>query len=77
MTGGRIGPDAGWCGLLRSIAAPKSGAEFAFGTNQPHWRCVAFPVPGKWSVQQLVMHMLDSDLVAGERMKRIIAEPRP
>lgn len=38
---------------------------------------VSFPVPGKWSVQQLVVHMEDSDLVAVHRMKRIIAEDKP
>ncbi len=37
----------------------------------------AFPVPGTWSIQQIVMHMMDSDLIAGDRMKRVIAEDRP
>jgi len=37
----------------------------------------AFPVPGTWSIQQLVHHVLDSDLIAVHRMKRIIAEERP
>ncbi len=37
----------------------------------------AFPVPGTWSVQQIVVHLTDSDLVAAYRMKRIIAEERP
>jgi uncharacterized damage-inducible protein DinB len=35
------------------------------------------PVPGTWSIQQVVMHLLDSDLVAADRMKRTIAEPNP
>ena len=38
---------------------------------------LAVPVPGKWSVQQLVQHVLDSDLIASHRMKRIIAEDKP
>jgi len=38
---------------------------------------LAFPVPGTWSIQQIVVHTLDSDLVASHRMKRIIAEERP
>ncbi len=37
----------------------------------------AAPIPGKWSVQQLVLHVLDSDLIASHRMKRIIAEDVP
>jgi len=37
----------------------------------------ATPVPGKWSVQQVVLHVLDSDLIATHRMKRIIAEDVP
>jgi hypothetical protein len=37
----------------------------------------AIPIPGKWSVQQLAVHLLDSDLVGSERMKRVAAQPRP
>ncbi len=37
----------------------------------------AFPVPGTWSIQQILWHMVDSDLIASDRMKRVIAEPRP
>lgn len=37
----------------------------------------AFPVPGTWSIQQIVVHLLDSDLVASHRMKRTIAEDNP
>jgi hypothetical protein len=37
----------------------------------------AFPVPGTWSIQQIVLHMMDSDLIASDRMKRVIAEDRP
>lgn len=33
--------------------------------------------PGKWTIQEIVLHLLDSDLVASERMKRIIAMDRP
>jgi len=38
---------------------------------------LAFPVPGTWSIQQLVIHLLDSDLVMADRMKRVIAEDNP
>ena len=37
----------------------------------------AFPVPGTWSIQQIVMHLMDSDLIASDRMKRLIAEDNP
>jgi hypothetical protein len=32
---------------------------------------------GKWTIQQVVIHLLDSDLIATDRMKRIIAEDNP
>ncbi len=38
---------------------------------------LAVPVAGKWSIQTLVQHVLDSDLIASHRMKRIIAEEMP
>src|SRR4051794_18702918 len=37
----------------------------------------ATPGPGAWSIRQLVVHLLDSDLVGGERMKRVIALDTP
>src|SRR4051812_21816558 len=37
----------------------------------------AFPVPGTWSIQQIVIHLQDSDAVALDRMRRIIAEDNP
>jgi DinB superfamily len=37
----------------------------------------ARPGPGDWSIAELVVHLLDSDLVAGDRIKRLIAEENP
>ena len=37
----------------------------------------AFPVPNTWSIQQLVVHLADCDLVFSDRMKRVVAEDRP
>lgn len=37
----------------------------------------AFPVPGTWSIQQIVLHLMDSDLIASDRMKRVAAEDNP
>lgn len=37
----------------------------------------AFPVPATWSIQQIVLHMMDSDLIGADRMKRVAAETKP
>src|SRR3954470_7058172 len=37
----------------------------------------ARPGPGAWSIAELVAHMVDSDGVGVERMKRVIAEDNP
>lgn len=37
----------------------------------------AFPVPGTWSIRQVITHLLDSDLVGIDRMKRVIAMDNP
>jgi uncharacterized damage-inducible protein DinB len=42
-----------------------------------HEQFLATPVPGTWSIQQIVLHLMDSDLIASDRMKRIIAEDDP
>jgi hypothetical protein len=38
---------------------------------------LAHPIPGTWSVQEVILHLLDSDLVGSDRIKRVIAEPTP
>lgn len=38
---------------------------------------LAYPVPGTWSIQQIVLHLTDSDLISSDRMKRVIAEENP
>ena len=35
------------------------------------------PEPGKWSIRQIVAHLSDSEMVAGMRLRRIIAEDNP
>jgi hypothetical protein len=37
----------------------------------------SLPVPGTWSIQQVVLHLMDSDLVCSDRIKRVIAEESP
>jgi hypothetical protein len=38
---------------------------------------LAVPIPGTWSLQQIAIHMLESDLIGADRMKRIAAMDRP
>lgn len=38
---------------------------------------LAHPVPGTWSIQQVIAHLVDSDMIASDRMKRIAAMERP
>ena len=45
------------------------------GLSPEQWR--EHPIPGTWSVAELVAHLLDCDLVFADRMKRIIAEDSP
>ncbi len=35
------------------------------------------PVPGKWSVRQVVCHLADAELIYAERIKRVLAEDNP
>ena len=35
------------------------------------------PEPGKWSIRQIVAHLADAEMVAGMRLRRIIAEDHP
>jgi hypothetical protein len=37
----------------------------------------ARPGPGAWSLGELIVHLMDSDLVGADRIKRVIAEPGP
>jgi hypothetical protein len=34
-------------------------------------------VPGKWSTQQVVIHMADAEIVHAHRLRRILAEDNP
>ena len=37
----------------------------------------SYPVPKTWSIAEITIHLMDSDLVLADRMKRIIAEDNP
>lgn len=38
---------------------------------------LARPGPGLWSIQELVIHLVDSDAICIDRMKRILTEDNP
>lgn len=38
---------------------------------------LAVPIPGTWSLQQIAIHMLESDLIGCDRMKRIACMDKP
>ena len=38
---------------------------------------LARPGPGQWSIQEVVIHLADSDASASDRMKRILTEDNP
>jgi hypothetical protein len=37
----------------------------------------AHPIPGTWSIRQIVVHLMESDLIGSDRMKRIAAMENP
>jgi uncharacterized damage-inducible protein DinB len=59
----------------RYIAGAKQPAQAIAGLTAAELD--AHPVPGTWSIRQIVLHLMDSDLIAADRMKRVIAESRP
>lgn len=38
---------------------------------------MAYPIPGTWSLQQIAIHMMDSDLIGADRMKRVACMDKP
>ncbi len=38
---------------------------------------LATPIPGTWTLQQIAIHLMDSDLIASDRMKRIACMEKP
>ncbi|HXR65982.1 MAG TPA: DinB family protein [Ktedonobacteraceae bacterium] len=35
------------------------------------------PTPGEWSIQQILVHLADSEVIGYERIRRVIAEDHP
>jgi hypothetical protein len=57
----RKGPD-----ILEGAIAGVTGDESRF-----------VPAPGKWSIREIARHVADTEIVAGMRLRQIIAEDRP
>lgn len=57
----------------------EAGAEIlTYATQQlTAEQAQARPGPGAWSIAELVAHLLDTDLVYSDRMKRLVAEDEP
>lgn len=57
----RRGPE-----LVAAVLTGAAGSELDFK-----------PGPGQWSIRQIVCHLADSEIVAAERFRRVIAEDQP
>lgn len=62
--------------ILERYAAGGSLLAYAASGLTPQQE-QARPGPGAWSISELVVHLVDSDLVGIDRMKRVIAEENP
>ena len=62
--------------LIETYAAGGEKLALAIrGLTREDMTC--FPIPGTWSILQVVVHLMDSDLIGADRMKRIAAEDNP
>jgi uncharacterized damage-inducible protein DinB len=57
------------------VAGPANVRHAARGLSADQAR--ARPVPGKWSILEVVCHLADSDQAWAHRIKRVIAEEKP
>lgn len=57
----RRGPE-----LVAAVITGAAGAELDF-----------VPAPGRWSIRQILAHLADSEIVAADRLRRVIAEQNP
>ena len=57
--------------------AQGAGAPLASIEGLTREELLAVPIPGTWNIQQIVLHLMDSDLIGTDRMKRVIAEEKP
>src|SRR5437660_2023611 len=57
------------------LAGPRTLRQAVAGLSRE--QLLARPVPGKWSVLEVVCHLADFEPVFGDRMKRVIALEQP
>jgi len=57
----RRGPE-----LIATVMTGAAGSELDFS-----------PEPGRWSIRQILAHLADSEIVAADRIRRIVAEDNP
>ena len=70
---------------LESLAHQEAVERYAAGAESPgqaiagltREQLVSHPVPQRWSIQEVVLHLLDVDLIGSYRIKRLIAEDNP
>ncbi len=59
--------------------------QYAAGADRPAQAIVGltpdeldrYPEPQTWSIREIILHLMDSDLISTYRMKRVIAEDNP
>jgi hypothetical protein len=57
------------------LAGPRLLREAVSGVTPEH--LIARPIPGKWSILEVVCHLADYEIVAADRIKRVIADNEP
>lgn len=62
--------------LINRFEAGATLLPYAIAGLTPE-QLAARPGPGAWSIGELVVHLLDSDLVGADRMKRVMSEENP
>ncbi len=62
--------------LLAAYSAQQERFSRCYG-GVSREKLVAHPIPGRWSMLELLCHVVDADLVMSDRIKRTIAMDRP
>lgn len=57
------------------LAGPGDLRASVAGMSPEQW--VARPVPGRWSVLEVICHLADTDANIAHRLKRVLSEERP
>ena len=65
--------------ILQTVASYEAGIATlrAAAAGLSHAQINTRIAPGTWSIQEIIVHVLDSDLIATHRMRRIAAEELP